>query len=118
MLSTPVPGKGALLTALSLWWFEQLEGWGLVRHHVVGADAAAGVPDAVAGRAMVVQRLDMLPVECIARATSPAPASRSTAPPAPWRASSCRRACATATACARRCSRRPPRPPSACTTSP
>jgi len=67
VLSTPVPDKGALLTALSLWWFEQLEGWGLVRHHVVGADAAAGVPDAAAGRAMVVRRLDMLPVECIAR---------------------------------------------------
>ncbi len=67
VLSTPVPGKGALLTALSLWWFEQLEGWGLVRHHVIGAGAADGVPEAVAGRAMVVQRLDMLPVECIAR---------------------------------------------------
>lgn len=67
VLSTPIPDKGALLTALSLWWFEQLEGWGVVRHHVIGADAAAGVPDAVAGRAMVVRRLDMLPVECIAR---------------------------------------------------
>ncbi|PWJ55890.1 phosphoribosylaminoimidazole-succinocarboxamide synthase [Quadrisphaera granulorum] len=67
VLATPIPDKGALLTALSLWWFEQLEDWGLVRHHVVGAGAEHGVPGQVAGRAMVVRRLEMLPVECIAR---------------------------------------------------
>ncbi|TXR56067.1 phosphoribosylaminoimidazolesuccinocarboxamide synthase [Quadrisphaera setariae] len=67
VLATPIPDKGALLTALSLWWFEQLDDWGLVRHHVVGAGAEHGVPAQVAGRSMVVRRLDMLPVECIAR---------------------------------------------------
>ncbi|MFB9071969.1 phosphoribosylaminoimidazolesuccinocarboxamide synthase [Citricoccus parietis] len=59
VLETEIPDKGAVLTQLSLWWFEQLQ----VPHHVVSLD----VPEAVAGRAMVVQRLDMYEVECIAR---------------------------------------------------
>jgi phosphoribosylaminoimidazole-succinocarboxamide synthase len=71
VLSTPVPDKGALLTALSLWWFEQLEGWDLgLPHHVLDATAVSAggtVPDAVAGRAMVCRRLTMVPVECVAR---------------------------------------------------
>ena len=50
-----------MLTQLSLWWFEQLAG--TVENHVVSTD----VPEQVAGRAMVVTRLDMFPVECIAR---------------------------------------------------
>jgi phosphoribosylaminoimidazole-succinocarboxamide synthase len=62
VLDTPIPDKGEVLTRLSLWWFEQLED--LVPHHVVSTD----VPDAVAGRAVLVERLDMLPVECVARA--------------------------------------------------
>ncbi|NHA68973.1 phosphoribosylaminoimidazolesuccinocarboxamide synthase [Phycicoccus flavus] len=62
VLQTPVPDKGAVLTQLSLWWFEQLAD--LVPHHVVSTD----VPDAVAGRAVLVRRLEMLPVECVARA--------------------------------------------------
>lgn len=61
VLSPGVPGKGAVLTALSLWWFEQLAD--LVPNHVVSTD----VPDAVAGRAMVCRRLEMFPVECVAR---------------------------------------------------
>jgi phosphoribosylaminoimidazole-succinocarboxamide synthase len=66
VLSTTIPGKGVVLTQLSLWWFEQLAG--LIPHHVVTAEpGAAGVPDAVAGRAMVCRRLDMFPVECVAR---------------------------------------------------
>ncbi len=68
VLATPVPGKGVVLTQLSLWWFEQLAD--LVPTHVVGAAAerdGGGVPDAVAGRAMVCRRLDMFPVECVAR---------------------------------------------------
>ncbi|MDI3330719.1 MAG: phosphoribosylaminoimidazolesuccinocarboxamide synthase [Micrococcus sp.] len=59
VLDTEIPDKGAVLTQLSLWWFEQLD----VPHHVVSVD----VPAAVAGRAMVVKRLDMFEVECIAR---------------------------------------------------
>ncbi|WP_298459065.1 phosphoribosylaminoimidazolesuccinocarboxamide synthase [uncultured Cellulomonas sp.] len=66
VLPTPVPGKGVVLTQLSLWWFEQLAD--LVPHHVVTASAGPhGVPDEVAGRAMVCRRLDMVPVECVAR---------------------------------------------------
>lgn len=59
VLPTPIPDKGAVLTALSLWWFETLG----VPHHVVSTD----VPDAVAGRAMVCRRLAMFPIECVAR---------------------------------------------------
>ncbi len=62
VLSTPIPDKGAVLTRLSLWWFDQLAE--LVPNHVVSID----VPSAVAGRAVFVRRLEMVPVECIARA--------------------------------------------------
>ena len=61
VLSPGIPGKGVVLTQLSLWWFDQLAD--LVPNHVVSTD----VPDAVAGRAMVCRRLDMVPVECVAR---------------------------------------------------
>lgn len=64
ILDTPIPDKGAILTALSLWWFERLADSGLgVNHHVVSMD----VPDAVRGRAMICQRLNMVDVECVAR---------------------------------------------------
>ena len=61
VLPTPVPDKGAVLTQLSLWWFDRLAD--LVPNHVLGTD----VPDGFAGRAMRCRRLDMLPVECVAR---------------------------------------------------
>lgn len=61
VLATPIPDKGRILTQLSLWWFEQLAD--TVANHVVSTD----VPEAVAGRAMVCRKLDMFPVECIAR---------------------------------------------------
>ena len=61
VLSTPVPDKGRVLTSLSAWWFEQLAD--VVPNHLLSLD----VPDVVAGRAMVCRRLDMLPVECVAR---------------------------------------------------
>ena len=48
---------------MSLWWFEQLD----VPNHVVATTVEAGVPEQVAGRAMVCKRLDMFPIECIAR---------------------------------------------------
>ena len=64
VLATEIPDKGRVLTQLSLWWFEQLAG---VPNHVLGSDAAAGVPEAVAGRAMICRRLEMYPIECIAR---------------------------------------------------
>ena len=62
VLDTPIPDKGAVLTQMSLWWFEQLAD--LVPHHVVSTE----VPAEVAGRAVLVERLKMLPVECVARA--------------------------------------------------
>jgi phosphoribosylaminoimidazole-succinocarboxamide synthase len=62
ILQTPIPDKGAVLTQLSLWWFEQLAD--LVPNHVVSTE----VPAEVTGRAVLVRRLEMLPVECVARA--------------------------------------------------
>ena len=61
VLPTEIPDKGRILTSLSKWWFKQLEG--VVPNHV----ASGRIPKAVAGRAMVCERLDMLPVECVVR---------------------------------------------------
>ncbi len=61
VLPTPIPGKGEVLTRLSLWWFDQLAD--IVPNHLVSTD----VPAQVAGRAMVCRRLEMFPVECVAR---------------------------------------------------
>jgi phosphoribosylaminoimidazole-succinocarboxamide synthase len=71
VLPTPVPDKGAVLTGLSVWWFEQLAD--LVPNHLVTA-RVADFPqslqphaDALRGRSMLCRRLDMVPVECVAR---------------------------------------------------
>ena len=64
VLDTPVPDKGRVLTALSAWWFERLAD--LVPHHLVALDDPR-IPPEVRGRAMLVRRLEMLPVECVAR---------------------------------------------------
>lgn len=67
VLPTPIPDKGRVLTQLSVWWFEQLapvlDSFGAT-HHLV---SATDVPNEAAGRAMLVRRLRMLPVECVAR---------------------------------------------------
>jgi phosphoribosylaminoimidazole-succinocarboxamide synthase len=67
VLPTPIPDKGKVLTRLSVWWFEQLapvlSEFG-ASHHLI---SATDVPSSVAGRAMLVRRLEMLPVECVAR---------------------------------------------------
>ncbi|GAA3428574.1 phosphoribosylaminoimidazolesuccinocarboxamide synthase [Streptosporangium sandarakinum] len=62
ILPTPIPDKGKVLTQLSLWWFERLAD--VVPNHVV---SATDVPAEFAGRAIRCRRLDMLPVECVAR---------------------------------------------------
>jgi phosphoribosylaminoimidazole-succinocarboxamide synthase len=62
VLPTPIPGKGRVLTQLSLWWFGQLGD--VIPNHVI---SAADVPAQWAGRAIRCRRLRMLPVECIAR---------------------------------------------------
>ncbi len=67
VLPTPIPDKGAVLTRLSVWWFDQLSDVLAAhgaQHHLISAD---DVPAEVAGRAMLVRRLRMEPVECVAR---------------------------------------------------
>ncbi|GAA3394038.1 phosphoribosylaminoimidazolesuccinocarboxamide synthase [Cryptosporangium minutisporangium] len=61
VLPTPIPGKGAVLTQLSLWWFDQLAD--VVPNHVISTD----VPAEWTGRAVRCRRLRMAPVECVAR---------------------------------------------------
>ena len=67
VLQPEIPGKGELLTTLSRWWFDRLaggDGGEPIPNHLI---AAAPVPEGVTGRAMVVRRLDMLPIECVVR---------------------------------------------------
>jgi phosphoribosylaminoimidazole-succinocarboxamide synthase len=71
VLPTPIPDKGKILTQLSLWWFEQLAD--LIDNHLITADVTkfpapfTGRAD-FEGRSMLVRRLDMVMVECVARA--------------------------------------------------
>ncbi len=60
---TPIPDKGAVLTGLSAFWFERTHD--LCRNHLVSC--VDGVPESVRGRAMLVERLEMVPVECVVR---------------------------------------------------
>lgn len=71
VLSPAIPGKGQVLTSLSVWWFDLLAG--LVPNHLITADVDR-MPEALRrhapvlrGRSMYVKRLTMLPVECVAR---------------------------------------------------
>ncbi|MBQ6644061.1 MAG: phosphoribosylaminoimidazolesuccinocarboxamide synthase, partial [Saccharopolyspora sp.] len=64
VLDTPIPDKGRVLTAMSVFWFELLAD--LVPNHLVAADDPR-IPAEVRGRALLVRRLEMLPVECVAR---------------------------------------------------
>jgi len=59
---TPIPGKGAVLTGLSVFWFERTQH--VCPNHLV---SYTDVPDEVRGRALLVERLEMFPVECVAR---------------------------------------------------
>ncbi len=61
VLTPGIPDKGEILTRMSLWWFEQLAD--LVPNHVVSTQ----VPERVRGRALVCERLEMFPVECVVR---------------------------------------------------
>ncbi len=61
VLPTTIPDKGRILTSLSLWWFKQLEG--VAPNHL----RSTSVPAAVKGRAMICDRLEMLPIECVVR---------------------------------------------------
>ncbi|HVF21246.1 MAG TPA: phosphoribosylaminoimidazolesuccinocarboxamide synthase [Mycobacteriales bacterium] len=71
ILPTPIPDKGAVLTGLSLWWFDQLAD--VVPHHVVTADVSQypapfnSHADYLRGRSMLCKKLKMVEVECVAR---------------------------------------------------
>jgi phosphoribosylaminoimidazole-succinocarboxamide synthase len=60
---TPIPDKGSVLTGLSTFWFERTTG--IVPNHLLSV--TEGVPEEGRGRAMVVRKLRMLPVECVVR---------------------------------------------------
>ncbi len=60
---TPIPDKGRVLTGLSVFWFAQTEH--IIANHLISA--IDDVPEEARGRALVVRKLDMLPVECVVR---------------------------------------------------
>lgn len=74
VMREPVPHKGAVLTQLTAWWLRQLDG--VLEHHLLSADAAgiiAAVPalepfrSVITGRAMLVRRTRVFPLECVMR---------------------------------------------------
>ena len=70
VLPTPIPDKGRVLTGLSLFWFEQTKD--LVANHLLTADAREfpapfGEEPELRGRSMLVQRAEVVPIECVAR---------------------------------------------------
>lgn len=71
IMEDPIPGKGAVLTQLSLFWFELLGK--IVENHLITADVAeypdacASYADILAGRSMLVKKTEPLPIECIVR---------------------------------------------------
>jgi phosphoribosylaminoimidazole-succinocarboxamide synthase len=71
ILDTPIPDKGAVLTGMSLWWFDQLAD--VLPNHVVASKVAdypelfAPYADELRGRSVLVRKLEMVSVECVAR---------------------------------------------------
>ena len=63
VLDTPIPDKGRILTAMSVFFFGLLD----VPNHLAGPPDDPRIPAEVLGRALVVRSLDMMPVECVAR---------------------------------------------------
>ncbi|HUW77929.1 MAG TPA: phosphoribosylaminoimidazolesuccinocarboxamide synthase [Candidatus Nanopelagicaceae bacterium] len=61
VLPTVIPDKGKVLTAMTLWWFEQIAD--IVPNHILSLE----VPNQVSGRGVICRALDMFPVECVAR---------------------------------------------------
>jgi phosphoribosylaminoimidazole-succinocarboxamide synthase len=59
----PIPGKGRVLTGMSVFWFDRLAG--IVENHMIST--VEDVPQALRGRALKVRRLEMLPIECVVR---------------------------------------------------
>src|SRR3979411_3021588 len=78
VMAETIPMKGAVLTQISAFWFNELEG--VVPHHMISADAdeiiAAGPPlkphrSEILGRAMLSRRTTVFPIECVIRAYLP-----------------------------------------------
>ena len=74
VMTETIPMKGAVLTQISAWWFERLNG--VVPHHLISADADAIIRQvpalrdhraAIAGRAMLCRRTKVFPIECVIR---------------------------------------------------
>jgi len=74
VMAETIPMKGAVLTQISAWWFNQIEG--VVPHHMISADADAIVSEipvlhehraSLAGRAMLCRRTTVFPIECVIR---------------------------------------------------
>jgi phosphoribosylaminoimidazole-succinocarboxamide synthase len=74
VMAETIPMKGAVLTQISAWWFDQLEG--VVPHHMISADADAIIKEVpaledhradLAGRAMLCRRTEVFPIECVIR---------------------------------------------------
>nr|WP_233550942.1 phosphoribosylaminoimidazolesuccinocarboxamide synthase [Cryobacterium melibiosiphilum] len=70
VLEPGIPGKGELLTTLSLWWFDRLTDVPnhlIADHELVGDTVRGLIPAEVAGRALLCSMLDMFPIECVVR---------------------------------------------------
>lgn len=71
VMTEPVPGKGALLTGISVAWFRRIEAAGLVRHHLISADwrdfPAPYRREELAGRSMLVHKTQRFDLECVVR---------------------------------------------------
>src|ERR1700738_2838746 len=74
VMAETIPMKGAVLTQISAWWFNQLDG--IVPHHMFSADSEAIIREvpalkphraAIAGRAMLCRRTEVFPIECVIR---------------------------------------------------
>ena len=74
VMAETIPMKGAVLTQISAWWFNELEG--VVPHHMISADADAIIDEipvlhehraSLAGRAMLCRRTTVFPIECVIR---------------------------------------------------
>src|SRR6478735_4985829 len=74
VMAETIPMKGAVLTQISAWWFERLEG--VVSHHMIIADADTIIRQVpalkdhradLAGRAMLCRRTEVFPIECVIR---------------------------------------------------
>jgi phosphoribosylaminoimidazole-succinocarboxamide synthase len=74
VMAETIPMKGAVLTQISAWWFNELEG--VVHHHMISADADEIISEvpalqghraSLAGRAMLCRRTEVFPIECVIR---------------------------------------------------